>query len=139
MIDSRRAIGVFVVVADSERGRMDFTISEITDAEQSWVLEVAQGWGADFVVTRGRKVFPAEIEGFYAIDRQGDKIGLVTFEIVDDQCEVVTLDAFRKFSGIGTALLERVRQAARARGCRRFWLITTTTISTQSASISGAG
>jgi len=103
---------------------MDFTVHAVTDADRPWVLEVARGWGADFIVSRGRKIYPAEIEGFYAVDESAQKVGLVTFEIIGDQCEVVTLDAFTKFSGIGTALLDRARQVARERGCRRFWLIT---------------
>ncbi len=104
---------------------MDISISEVTDAERGWVLEIARSWGADFIVSRGRKVYPAEIEGFYACDTKGEKIGLVTYEVIDDQCEVVTIDAFRKFSGIGTALLDKVRETVIERKCRRLWLITT--------------
>jgi N-acetylglutamate synthase-like GNAT family acetyltransferase len=104
---------------------VDVAIRRIEDADRPWVLEVARGWGADFVVTRGRKVYPAEIEGFAAFNESGEKLGLLTFEIRDDQCEVVTLDAFTRFNGIGTALLERIEREAADRGCRRVWLITT--------------
>ncbi len=104
---------------------MTFEIRKVTGKDKDWVLEVVRSWGADFVVSRGRKIFPAEIDGFLAVDERGNKVGLVTFEIVDDQCEIVTLDAFVKFSGIGTALVEKVRETAHARGCRRLWLITT--------------
>jgi RimJ/RimL family protein N-acetyltransferase len=38
---------------------------------------------------------------------------------------VVTLDAVDSGSGIGTALLRSVEQAARAAGASRLWLITT--------------
>jgi len=104
---------------------MNYKIRPVTAAEKDWVRDVYRGWGADFVVTRGRKVYPAETEGFYAIGETGKKIGLVTFEIIGDQCEIVTLDAFEKFRGIGTALIEEVRKVAVERGCRRLWLITT--------------
>lgn len=103
---------------------MNFEIRPVTIAEKSWVMEVVRGWGADFIVSRGRKVYPTEIDGFYAITHDGDKIGLATYEITGDQCELVTLDAFQKFSGIGTLLLERVVLAAREAGCQRLWLIT---------------
>ncbi|MEW5994924.1 MAG: GNAT family N-acetyltransferase, partial [Candidatus Zixiibacteriota bacterium] len=95
------------------------------EQDKPWVLEIVRGWGADFIVTRGRKVYPTEIEGFCAVDDNGEPVGLVTFEIIGDQCEAVTLDAFRKFSGVGTALMEKVREVATERGCRRLWLITT--------------
>jgi ribosomal protein S18 acetylase RimI-like enzyme len=105
--------------------RTERLIRPIAPADREWVLKVARGWGADFVVTRGRKVYPAEIEGFCAVDADRRYLGLVTFEIVGDQCEVVTLDAFTPWSGTGTALMERVREEATRRGCRRLWLITT--------------
>lgn len=104
---------------------MNYEIKPVIEIDKNWVLEIVRGWGADFVVTHGRKVYPAEIEGFYAVDNSGNRIGLVTFEIIGDQCEIVTLDTFRKFSGIGTALTEKVRQVATNRGCKRLWLITT--------------
>lgn len=104
---------------------MPITIHQITDNEREWVLEIARGWGADFVVSRARKIYPAQIEGFYAVDQTDQRVGLVTFEVTADQCEVVTLDAFDKFHGIGTALLERVRDEMRQRDVSRMWLITT--------------
>jgi ribosomal protein S18 acetylase RimI-like enzyme len=104
---------------------MRYSIKPVTDTDKGWVLEVVRGWGDDFVVTRGRKVYPTDIEGFYAVDILGQRIGLITFEVVGDQCEIVTLDAFEKFRGIGTALIEKVREVAAERGCRRLWLITT--------------
>jgi N-acetylglutamate synthase-like GNAT family acetyltransferase len=104
---------------------MALQIHPVTEQDKTWLMEVVRTWGADFIITRGRKVYPSEIEGFYAADDAGERIGLVTFEIIGDQCEVVTLDALRKFSGVGTALMETVRTIARQRACRRLWLITT--------------
>ena len=102
-----------------------FSIHSVTDVERAWVLDVTRGWGDDFVISRGRKLYPAQLEGFFARDASGKKLGLISFEIIGDQCEAVILEAFKKVAGIGTALLYRVRDTARARGCRRLWLITT--------------
>lgn len=104
---------------------VDFEINPIETEDREWVLGVIRGWGADFVVTRGRKVFAAELPGFIARTSEGNNVGLVTFEIAGDQCEIVTLDALEKFQGIGGALVEHVKTAARSAGCRRLWLITT--------------
>lgn len=101
------------------------TVHAVTEAERSWVEEVYRSWGADFVVSRGRKVYPRDTEGLYAADVKGNRVGLLTFQIVGEQCEVVTLDAFEKFRGIGTALMNRVIKIAEGRGCKRVWLITT--------------
>ena len=49
----------------------------------------------------------------------GNKIGLVTYELIGKQCEIVTLDAFVKFEGIGSALTEQVVRTAREQKCER--------------------
>jgi ribosomal protein S18 acetylase RimI-like enzyme len=51
--------------------------------------------------------------------------GLVTYHIAGNGCEIVTLDSLRPSLGIGTTLIESVKAAAGAAGCRRLWLITT--------------
>ena len=103
---------------------MKFQIKKVNSLERAWVKEIVLSWGAEFIVTRGRKVYPTEIDGFYAEDTKGNKIGLVTYEISGEQCEIVTLDAFIKFHGIGTALLEKVKSEISALGCKRLCLIT---------------
>ena len=103
---------------------MNFKIKKTTDKDKEWVLEIVRGWGADFIVSRGRKIYPTEIESYYAEDDNGKTLGLISFEITGDQCEIVTLDAFEKFSGVGTALLQQVIEELKRRGCKRVWLIT---------------
>lgn len=104
---------------------MEFEIKPVLPEDHDWLLDIVRGWGAEFIVTRGRKVYPTEIEGFYALSTEGERVGLVTFEVIGDQCEIVTLDAFAKWSGIGTALMDHVRQVVQSQGCKRLWLITT--------------
>jgi ribosomal protein S18 acetylase RimI-like enzyme len=104
---------------------MQFTVREVQPDDADWVLEIARGWGADFIITRGRAVYPHRLPGFLAETPDGKRVGLVTYEIVEDQCEIVTLDAFEKFSGIGTALTQSVVEKVRNAGCTRLWLITT--------------
>ncbi|MDH4158527.1 MAG: GNAT family N-acetyltransferase [candidate division Zixibacteria bacterium] len=104
---------------------MEYQIRPVGQGDREWVLGVIRHWGADFVVTRGRRVYPQDLDGFVAVDSAGQRRGLLTYEIVGDQCEIVTLDAFEKFAGIGSALIEQMRQMASQHGCRRLWLITT--------------
>jgi GNAT superfamily N-acetyltransferase len=104
---------------------MKVKVKKLTRRDKAWVNEVISHWLADFIITRGRKVYPAELPGFFAEDETGKRVGLVTYEITGDQCEVVTLDAFEQYKGIGTALMKRMDKAARTAGCRRLWFITT--------------
>lgn len=104
---------------------MQFNVAPITPSDKPTVVELISHWLADFIISRGRKLYPAELPGFLARDGSGEAVGLVTYETIGDQCEVVTLDAFTPWSGIGTALMQAVETAAQSKGCRRIWLITT--------------
>ena len=85
---------------------------------------IAEHWGAESVVAHGTLYHPADLPGFVA-ELDGKVAGLVTFHVAGDTCEIVTLDSLRPGQGIGTALIEAVKAAASAAGCRRLWLITT--------------
>ncbi len=102
-----------------------FAVRPTGTADQAWVTEMVLGWGADFIITRGRKVRPQELPAFCAVAAGGERLGLATYEIAGADCELVTLDALQQWQGVGTALLEAVRGAAAAAGCRRLWLVTT--------------
>src|SRR5437879_11859075 len=84
-----------------------------------------QNWGFTRVVSKGRMYYPEKLPGFVATI--GDKsVGLVTYEIEKGQCEVVTLNSAAEGLGIGSGLLEAVRNVAISADCERLWLITTT-------------
>ena len=76
------------------------------------------------MVGRGSVWTPAELPGFAAFE--GERcVGLVTYEIAGEACEIVTIDALEEGQGIGTALLKAVVAAAREAGCGRVQLLTT--------------
>jgi ribosomal protein S18 acetylase RimI-like enzyme len=81
-------------------------------------------WGSEIVVSRGVLHRPAELPGFVAFQGK-DWLGVVTYHVVGDRCEMVTLDSLAPGRGIGTALITAVREAAVEAGCKRLWLITT--------------
>jgi ribosomal protein S18 acetylase RimI-like enzyme len=93
--------------------------------DHSWVTcLLEEHWGSVRSVSRGQVHRADRLPGFVA-EIDGQRVGLVTFEIAGEQCEVVTLNSLREQMGIGTALLDAVREVASDAGCRRLWLITT--------------
>jgi ribosomal protein S18 acetylase RimI-like enzyme len=105
--------------------RYALKIRPLSPADRDWVAgHIVEHWGAETVVTHGALYRPAALPGFVA-ELDGKTVGLVTFHIAGDACEIVTLDSLRPDQGIGTALIEAVKAAADAAGCRRLWLITT--------------
>ena len=96
---------------------------DATDVE--WVRQLlAQHWGSAKIISRGEVHLADRLPGFLALmsDR---RVGLVTYRIDDDGCEIVTLNSLVEGSGVGTALLSAVRTVAVSSKCRRVWLITT--------------
>ena len=100
-------------------------VRPLTDADRDWVERmIVERWGDAIVTGRGGLWKPAELPGFAAFEG-GKCVGLVTYELDGEACEVVTIDALREGVGIGTALLSAVVEAARAAGCVRVQLLTT--------------
>jgi GNAT superfamily N-acetyltransferase len=81
-------------------------------------------WGGPLVVSPGRVHDASKLPGFIA-EYDGEPAGLITYDVVGDACEVVTIDALVRRRGVGSALLRHAAEAARSARCRRLWLITT--------------
>jgi GNAT superfamily N-acetyltransferase len=105
--------------------RAEMQIRPLADGDRAWLEEfIPERWGAPTVVGHGRVYRVADLPGFVALDER-EPVGLVTFSIEGDACELVTIDSLREGIGIGSALVEAVARMAREAGCRRLWLITT--------------
>ena len=87
---------------------------------QYWV----EHWGGEELISRGNIYRPEQVEGFI-LEEKKEWVGLVTFLITDGECEVTSLDSLREGQGIGTQLIEKSIEEARARSCDRLFLITT--------------
>ena len=85
---------------------------------------VRERWHADFVVNHGTVMRPAECPGLVA-RLDGERVGLLTYNVDAQGLEVVSLDSLREGVGVGHALLDAAEAEARRQGCRRFWLVTT--------------
>ena len=95
---------------------------EVSDREKVARM-VAEAWGAAIVVVHGVVFRPETLPGFVAVDEQGEWLGLLTYQLAEGDCEIVTLESLVPGRGIGTQLIEAVKGVAA--GCYRLWLITT--------------
>ncbi len=102
----------------------ELRIRALRDEERAWAgAIVRESWG-ESVVSSGREHRPALLPALIA-EADGERAGLATYLIDDDDCELVTLDALTVGGGIGGALVEAVAETARAAGCTRVHLVTT--------------
>jgi ribosomal protein S18 acetylase RimI-like enzyme len=81
-------------------------------------------WGGEEIIARGIIYYPGQLDGF-VVEDENEWVGLVTFFIKDDECEVTSLDSLREGKGIGTRLIDKAIEEARAGNCKRLFLITT--------------
>jgi ribosomal protein S18 acetylase RimI-like enzyme len=102
-----------------------FQIRPLNQADRAWVTRFLEGhWGSASIVSRGRLHQADRLPGFVAV-RDGEMVGLVTYQIQSSECEIVSLDSLVEGVGIGSALIEAVEEVAIAADCKRLWLVTT--------------
>ncbi|MDR1156690.1 MAG: GNAT family N-acetyltransferase [Oscillospiraceae bacterium] len=86
---------------------------------------ITHAWQTAQMMVRGEIIDCAVLAGFIALDESGENvIGLVTYIIRGDACEIVSLNSERPRTGLGTALIDRIKQTAIAKGCTILRLLT---------------
>jgi GNAT superfamily N-acetyltransferase len=105
--------------------KVPIVIQSITIEDRIWVKDLLeQTWGEARVVVHG-DVFQADLLPGFLAKSGYETIGLITYFIKDNQCEVISLNSILEGRGVGTALLRVVGQVAVANACKRLWLVTT--------------
>ena len=80
--------------------------------------------GSTRVARLGEVVEVADLPGLVA-ERDGERLGLLTWILDGDQLEVLSLHCRVENVGAGSVLLQAATELAAERGCRRLWLLTT--------------
>jgi GNAT superfamily N-acetyltransferase len=103
----------------------DFILRAIEKEDRNWVAQfLDEHWGSTRIVSRGQAYLAHLLPGFVAIQND-EHVGLVTYRMDDSGCEIMTFNSLKENQGIGTALIEAVREVAVEEECQRLWLITT--------------
>jgi GNAT superfamily N-acetyltransferase len=111
---------------DDTADRMSPTIRPIRVEDREWLRGfVRERWGDEIVVAHGVVYRPDTLPGIVATDELGDIVGLLTYAVDGEACEIVTVDAMVEGRGVGSLLIDAVVGIARGAGCSRLWLITT--------------
>jgi ribosomal protein S18 acetylase RimI-like enzyme len=91
--------------------------------DHAWVEQIQAASWDGAAARRGELVLLAGLPGFVA-RLNGERVGLLTYAVRGDECEVVTIESRVEGRGVGRALLDAARGVAEAAGCRRLWLVT---------------
>jgi GNAT superfamily N-acetyltransferase len=102
-----------------------FKIRPINRDDEKWVGErLKERWAGPVIVTRGKVHRADKLPGFMA-EESGRPIGLITYEITGTDCEIISMNSLAEGKGVGSALVDVVKETATKTGCQRLWLITT--------------
>jgi len=102
------------------------TIIEIQQLPQQNVLHFfKEHWGTTEMVISSGVYDCSQLEGFAFVNDRQEMIGLVTYIIRKQDCEIISLDSLQEGKGIGSALVQAVEQIAFDNGCTSITLITT--------------
>jgi len=102
-----------------------FQIRPVNREDHAWIVALLEEhWGSVKTVSRGKMLDADKLPGFVAV-LDNKLVGLITYHIDGNECEIGSMNSLVEGVGIGTALVEAVRDAAVKAGCSRLWAITT--------------
>jgi ribosomal protein S18 acetylase RimI-like enzyme len=104
---------------------MSFKIQPFTKEHKAWATALLiEHWGSARSVSRGRIYQANDLPGFVAVE-DGKPVGLATYKVTGNKCEITTMNSLAEGKGVGSALVEAVKKAAFEEGCQQLWLVTT--------------
>ena len=108
------------------RNSFSYIIRAVDERDHSWVVDlITAHWGGDFIVIHGDLITPHLLPGFIAEKSNSQAVGLVTYQVHGEVCEIITLNSLVENQGVGSKLVEAVLEEARNSGCSRLCLTTT--------------
>ncbi|MBI3576945.1 GNAT family N-acetyltransferase [Candidatus Gottesmanbacteria bacterium] len=96
-----------------------------TQADDAWITAISTKlWGSPEIISRDDTYDLLKIPNFIAVyDRS--PVGFIMYVEKGKTCEIVALYCKITNQGIGTKLIDRVKDIAKKDGCSKAWLMTT--------------
>ena len=100
-------------------------IRAIDEGDASWLFANTERlFNGQTIVSRGVVHDMLDKPGFIAI-RDGTPVGVAMYDLIGNNCELVSIEILEQWQGIGTRLIERLESHVRDLGANKLWLITT--------------
>ncbi|MFX0188850.1 MAG: GNAT family N-acetyltransferase [Candidatus Hodarchaeota archaeon] len=100
-------------------------IRSLRKDDLNWLRQVIEKeWSSIRVVSRGKVHYVDQLTGFVTVQER-KRVGLLTFKIDDQDCEIITLNILKENIGIGSKLIAKIEEYTSSIGCKRIWLVTT--------------
>lgn len=82
-------------------------------------------WGSTEMVISSGIYDCSTLDGFAVLNNENSIIGLITYVIEDNECEIISLDSTEEGKGIGSLLVREVEKLALTKKCNLIKLVTT--------------
>jgi GNAT superfamily N-acetyltransferase len=98
-------------------------VREYRESDRAWAQAFMQEeFGGPLQARRGELLDVLALPGFVA-EHDGRPVGLLTYRLENDECELAFLAAVERHAGVGTALVKALLDAVSR--CGRIWVVTT--------------
>jgi DNA-3-methyladenine glycosylase I len=106
--------------------QLPYQIRPVSEQDRNWVVgTITKYWIDEFVVVNEEIFYPAQLPGFIAQGSENESVGLLTYLIRGDVCQIITLNSWIENQGVGSKLLDAVLETAEKSGCIRLSVTTT--------------
>lgn len=100
-------------------------IRRITKEDTSFITAVLRNfWGSEIIIIKNKQYNADNLLGFIA-EENNRPVGLLTYCVENKNILIVSLNSLLPGKGIGTALLEKVREEAKKLTCLQIIVVTT--------------
>lgn len=100
-------------------------LENINSANRNQITQfIKERWFTTQMILRGEIVDMTKVEGIIAHE-ENEIVGLLSYRILDDILEILSLYSLLEKRGIGTELINAAIQIAKFENCKRIILITT--------------
>ncbi|MGN7941077.1 GNAT family N-acetyltransferase [Virgibacillus sp. 6R] len=82
-------------------------------------------WGSPEMVISSGIYDCSSLDGFAVVEDKDKIVGLITYIIENNECEIISLDSVKEGQGIGSLLVKEVENLASKENCKLVKLITT--------------
>ncbi len=102
-----------------------FQLRDKLPADDGWITDIATKlWGSVQIISKQHTYNIVELPNCIG-ELNGKPVGFVSYTQGGGSREIVALYCAIENQGIGTALIERVKEAAKTDGCTSVWVMTT--------------
>lgn len=110
------------------KGNVTYSYEQPNEGNPEEIKEfLVKHWGSALIVSRGKSTDATKISRVVARDDKGKLVGLTTYAVDKEggSCEGITIDSILERQGVGSKLIRLMEGAAKKKGCKRVWFITT--------------